>query len=74
MSQTQTTNAWTIVDVARRRNLPHQAAIVAIATALQESNLQNLASGAVPASRRMPPVKMPPSAEVRRHSPGEKHE
>jgi hypothetical protein len=54
LSQTQTNNAWTIVDVARKRNLPRQAAIVAITTALQESNLQNLASSAVPASLKLP--------------------
>jgi len=54
LSQTQTTNGWTVVDVARKRNLPRQAAIVAIATALQESNLRNLASSAVPASLKLP--------------------
>jgi hypothetical protein len=54
LSQAQTNNAWTIVDVARKRNLPRQAALVAITTALQESNLQNLGSSAVPASLKLP--------------------
>jgi hypothetical protein len=54
LSQAQMNNAATIVDVARRRTLPRQAAIVAVTTALQESNLHNLASGAVPASLKLP--------------------
>jgi hypothetical protein len=54
LNQAQTNNAWTIVDVARKRNLPHQAALVAITTALQESNLRNLGSSAVPASLKLP--------------------
>jgi hypothetical protein len=54
LSQAQTVNAWIIVDEARHRSLPRQAAVVAIATALQESNLRNLASGAVPASLKYP--------------------
>jgi hypothetical protein len=54
LSQAQMNNAAAIVDVARRRALPRQAAIVAVTTALQESNLHNLASGAVPASLKLP--------------------
>ncbi|OLB64405.1 MAG: hypothetical protein AUI10_11235 [Actinobacteria bacterium 13_2_20CM_2_72_6] len=54
LSQAQMNNAAVIADVARRRNLPRQAALVAVTTALQESNLQNLASSAVPASLKLP--------------------
>jgi hypothetical protein len=54
LSQAQMNDAAIIVDVARRRALPRQAAIVAVSTALQESNLQNLASSAVPASLKYP--------------------
>jgi hypothetical protein len=54
LSQVQWNNAAIIVDVARRRSLPRQAAVVAITTALQESNLYNVASGAVPASLKLP--------------------
>ncbi len=54
LTQAQMNNAATIVDVARARNLPRQAAVVAVATALQESNLRNLASSAVPASLKYP--------------------
>jgi hypothetical protein len=54
LSRAQMNNAATIVEVARRRALPRQAAIVAITTALQESNLRNLASSAVPASLKLP--------------------
>src|SRR2546421_3229682 len=54
LSQAQTLNAATIVEVARERGLPRQAAVVAIATALQESGLHNVASSAVPQSLRYP--------------------
>lgn len=54
LSQAQMNDAAIIVDVARRRGLPRQAPIVAVTTALQESNLHNLASGAVPASLKFP--------------------
>ena len=47
-------NAATIVRVARQRNLPQRAMVIAVATALQESNLYNQASRAVPESFRYP--------------------
>ena len=50
LDQAQTDNAATIVDVARRRGLPRRAMVVALATAMQESNLRNAASSAVPDS------------------------
>jgi hypothetical protein len=54
LSLTQTANVALIVEVTRRRNLPRQAAVVAVATALQESNLHNVASSAVPESLKYP--------------------
>src|SRR2546421_332241 len=54
LTQAQMNNAAAIADVARRRNLPRQAAVVAVTTALQESDLHNLASEAVPASLAYP--------------------
>jgi hypothetical protein len=54
LSLAQTTNAALIVEVTRQRHLPRQAAIVAVATALQESNLRNVASNAVPESLTYP--------------------
>src|SRR5881394_1019189 len=41
----QAANASTIAAVALRRKLPEQAAVIAYATALQESHLRNLESG-----------------------------
>src|SRR5262249_7776339 len=43
-----------IVAVAQRRGLPRRAMVVAIACALQESDLRNVASTAVPESMRYP--------------------
>jgi len=54
LNQTQMNNVAIIVDVGLARNLPRQAAVVAVATALQESNLYNVASSAVPASLKYP--------------------
>jgi hypothetical protein len=54
LDQAQTDNAATIVDVARRRGLPRRAMVVALATALQESDLHNVASTAVPESLGYP--------------------
>jgi hypothetical protein len=50
LDQVQTGNAVTILGVARRRGLPKRAMVVAIATAMQESSLRNVASRRVPAS------------------------
>jgi hypothetical protein len=47
-------NAAAIVRVARQRNLPQRAMVIGIATAMQESNLYNLASNVVPESLRYP--------------------
>jgi hypothetical protein len=54
LDQAQMDNAATIVRVAKERNLPQRAMVIAIATALQESNLYNQASRAVPESFRYP--------------------
>ena len=54
LDQTQMGHATTIVEVAVRRNLPRQAAVVALVTALQETRLRNLANRAVPESLAYP--------------------
>ena len=54
LDQAQTGNAASIVDVARRRGLPRRAMVVAVATAMQESDLRNVASTAVPESLGYP--------------------
>jgi hypothetical protein len=54
LDQVQTRNAATIAAVARQRGLPRQATVVALATAMQESGLHNLANDAVPESLRYP--------------------
>jgi hypothetical protein len=45
LDPTQMANAATIAAVGIRRGLPEQAVVVALATALQESKLQNLSDG-----------------------------
>ena len=54
LSQTQMNHAITIVQLAIRRGLPRQAAVVAVVTAMQETRLRNLANRAVPASLAYP--------------------
>lgn len=54
LSKKQTRHAADIVDVGRDMGISRRGQIVAIATALQESNLRNLASTAIPESRRYP--------------------
>jgi hypothetical protein len=54
LSQAQTDNADVIVLVGKALNLPRNAYIVAIVTALQESNLNNLANPSVPTSLKYP--------------------
>ena len=54
LSQSQTRYAATIVKVGQELKLPTRAYVVAIATALQESNLQNLANPALPESLDLP--------------------
>lgn len=48
--QLQMNNAATIVKVGKKLDLPRRALIIGMATAMQESNLYNLASTAVPES------------------------
>ncbi|MER7275885.1 hypothetical protein ABT369_15640 [Dactylosporangium sp. NPDC000244] len=50
LSRAEMDNAIAIVDVAKRERLPKRAAVVALATALQESHLRNLANPNVPSS------------------------
>ncbi|MBO4208813.1 hypothetical protein GSF22_22790, partial [Micromonospora echinofusca] len=50
LTQAQMDNAKVIVDVGRGLDLPRRGLIVAIATAMQESNLYNLANDYVPES------------------------
>jgi hypothetical protein len=47
-------NALAIVAVAKRENLPKRAVVVALATALQESHLRNLANPNLPESLGRP--------------------
>src|SRR6185369_12987521 len=54
LDQTQMDNAATIVRQGRAQGLPDKALVVAVATAMQESDLYNVASPAVPASLRLP--------------------
>jgi hypothetical protein len=51
---TQTGNAATIVAVAKQLGLTRRAMVIAVATAMQESDLRNMASGAVPESLGYP--------------------
>ncbi len=50
LSQTQMNNAMQIVKVAEQRGMGERGAVIALATAMQESQLLNLASTAVPES------------------------
>ena len=54
LNQAQTVNAFIIIEVGKQMRLPKRAYVVAIATALQESNLRNVANEDVPASLRLP--------------------
>ncbi|MEV6927638.1 hypothetical protein AB0M46_24495 [Dactylosporangium sp. NPDC051485] len=54
LSQMEMDNALAIVAVAKRERLPKRAVVVALATALQESHLRNLANGNLPASLEHP--------------------
>lgn len=54
LTQAQMDNAATVVRVGRKLGLPRQGLIVAIATAMQESDLYNLASDVVPESQAYP--------------------
>lgn len=50
LSQTQMNNAMQIVKAAEKRGMGERAAVIAVATSMQESQLLNLASTAVPES------------------------
>jgi hypothetical protein len=54
LTQTQMNHAKTIVAEAHKMHLPKQAAIIAIATAMQETNLRNLANTGLPESQDLP--------------------
>jgi hypothetical protein len=54
LSQVQMHNAGIIVEVAKTMNLPREAMIIGVATAMQESDLHNNASEAVPESLDYP--------------------
>ena len=52
LDQTQMDNATKIVDTAKGMGMPHKAQVIAVATAMQESNLHNLASTKIAESYR----------------------
>jgi hypothetical protein len=54
LNQTQMDNAWKIVQAGQGMGLPARAFVIAVATAMQESNLYNLASSRVPSSYNYP--------------------
>jgi hypothetical protein len=54
LDQTQMNHAKTIVAVADQMRLPKQAAVVAVSTAMQETNLRNLANTGLPESQALP--------------------
>ncbi|MEU5567228.1 hypothetical protein [Micromonospora musae] len=54
LTQAQMDNAKIIVDVGRKLDVPKQGLIIAVATAMQESNLYNYASAVLPESQNYP--------------------
>ena len=54
LDQRQMDNAAAIVRQGREQGMPDKALVVAVATAMQESDLYNVASPAVPSSLRLP--------------------
>ncbi|RKN15402.1 hypothetical protein D7147_26595 [Micromonospora musae] len=54
LTQAQMDNAKIIVDVGRKLDVPKRGLIIAVATAMQESNLYNYASGVLPESQNYP--------------------
>ncbi|MER5705482.1 hypothetical protein ABT023_26560 [Micromonospora sp. NPDC002296] len=54
LDQLQMNNAKTIVDVGRGLKLPRRGLVVALSTAMQESDLRNLASNVLPESYEYP--------------------
>jgi len=55
LNQKQMNNAQRIVAAGQKLGLPKRAYVIAVATAMQESQLLNLASTAIPESRRYAP-------------------
>ncbi|MGK5445611.1 peptidase M23 [Micromonospora sp. URMC 105] len=54
LDRAQMENAKAIVNAGRKMGVPRQAMIIAVATAMQESNLYNYASGVLPESQNYP--------------------
>jgi hypothetical protein len=54
LDATQMGHAKTIVDTAHEMKLPDKAAVVAVATSMQETNLYNLANTGLPESEGLP--------------------
>ncbi|MFI5911367.1 hypothetical protein [Dactylosporangium sp. NPDC051541] len=54
LDQTQMNNAAAIVKQGRAQGIPEKGLVVAVATAMQESDLYNVASPAVPSSLKLP--------------------
>ncbi|MEU6204566.1 peptidase M23 [Micromonospora musae] len=54
LTRTQMRNAEVIVRTGRDMGVPRRGLVIAVATAMQESNLYNLASGVIPESQRHP--------------------
>ncbi|MEH0972575.1 peptidase M23 [Micromonospora sp. CPCC 205546] len=54
LDRAQMKNAEAIVRTGREMGMPRRALVIAVATAMQESNLYNVASGVLPESRRYP--------------------
>lgn len=54
LDQQQMDNAARIVRQGRSQGMPERALVIAIATAMQESDLRNVASSAVPSSLQLP--------------------
>ncbi|WP_233604136.1 peptidase M23 [Micromonospora sp. HM5-17] len=54
LDKAQMGNAVTIVRTGQEMRVPHRALVIAVATAMQESNLYNYASGVLPESQNYP--------------------
>ncbi|WP_326564280.1 peptidase M23 [Micromonospora peucetia] len=54
LDKAQMKNAQAIVRTGREMEMPRRALVIAVATAMQESNLYNVASGVLPESRNHP--------------------
>src|SRR4030095_15746226 len=54
LDATQMAHAKTIVDTAKQMKLPTKAAVIAVPTSMQETNLYNLANTGLPESENLP--------------------